>query len=460
MLIEARFISKEQLLEALSFQKQKNVKLGAALIELGYLKERDFTSFLARVPGIASIDLLSYEIPRELARVIPHELAAKYELIPLDKLKGSLSVAMACPLDRAAIEEVSKATGLKIRPLLSTRGDILVAIRRYYAQEADRLNHIFKLAEHSERGLQAIPEETRERPQTEDAAAKEILETVETEKTDRDLQSLTLLPMRSATAGAIRAAMTTTALTAERLADIVVMDPGATANVLSLANDGEHGFSHQVAALDFAVALVGLRNVARRLLSAPALDSTEAMFDSEAFSVQSLCSASIAKIVVKLLGSNETETAFTAGLLHNIGDLALHTLAPHMFSLIDRGLAPAELCHVERELLGVCHAEAGGQLADKWLLPASVADAIRHHHEPFMTGPHASVVTAVAIAAYFCTWDIQDEDRRKQTLTTVDRWLKRFPGATSLRADSILKAIHLDDIQRHWRERWAVGTTL
>lgn len=459
LLIEARYISPKQLMDALSYQKEKNLKLGAALIDLGYLKESEFTSFLAKLPGIASIDLLSYEIPRELINVLPRDLAAKYELIPLDRLRGSLSVAMAYPLDKAALEEVAQATGLKIRPLLATRGDVMVAIRRFYAHDTDRINHIYTLAGQSERGVtSASSAETHhtERTRSENEAAKDMAAAIESEPSAQGIHSVTLLPLRSNTASAIRSALATTSASVEKLSDILLMDPAAAANVLHLANDGENGFPRQVATLDFAVSLVGLRGAARGLLSAPSLETYHGLsfFDQEAHAIHSLCCASGAKIISNLLGGQETDATFTAGLLHHMGGLALYTLAPHMFNVVEQGLTTAELCAIEHELFGLSHAAAGGQLADSWSFPVNIADAIRYHHDPTEAERNNVTITAVAVAAAFCDWETQNHEQHKQTMARVNAWLKAFPADPSATAEALFKAIHLDEIQKHWRTKW------
>ncbi|MBI3368004.1 MAG: HDOD domain-containing protein [Burkholderiales bacterium] len=78
------------------------------------------------------------------------------------------------------------------------------------------------------------------------------------------------------------------------------------------------------------------------------------------------------------------ELAFTAGLLHDIGLLALATYFPDELSaaLAHSRAEDRSLDQVERPLLGCAHAEIGAAIVSHWRLPAELCDAVRHHHGP------------------------------------------------------------------------------
>ena len=121
--------------EALQVQRNNGGKVVEVLVSLGHLKIDDFINFLSRQPGIASIDLVHYQIPRTITELIPKELAVKHEVFPIVKMGKLLTIGMACPLDSATIAHIEEATGLRVKPILCSQHDIRIAIKNYYPSD-------------------------------------------------------------------------------------------------------------------------------------------------------------------------------------------------------------------------------------------------------------------------------------------------------------------------------------
>jgi type IV pilus assembly protein PilB len=136
LLIDAGFITKEQINEALKIQRASGKKLGEILIDEGFIQEKQMIEILEIQLGISHMDLEKYYIDAEIPRLINESLAKRHLLIPVKKEDNKLFVAMADPLNIFAMDDVKIATGLEVEAVIATRQDILNAIDQYYGKES------------------------------------------------------------------------------------------------------------------------------------------------------------------------------------------------------------------------------------------------------------------------------------------------------------------------------------
>ena len=97
LLVKEKVISQEQLEQALKTQRESNCRLGSALVRLGFLSEEDVTNFLSRQYGVPAINLSYFEIDPAVVKLIPHETARRYQILPLSRVGASLTIAMVDP---------------------------------------------------------------------------------------------------------------------------------------------------------------------------------------------------------------------------------------------------------------------------------------------------------------------------------------------------------------------------
>jgi len=135
-LIEANLITERQLQEALAEQRKSGHSLGYTLINKGYLQQEDLILFLETKLGIPYANLGNYVIDPQVVKLVPKDIAIRYQLIPLLKVKNTLTVAMLDPLDSFVIDSLEHTTGCEIKPLISTEEEISVAIERYYGESS------------------------------------------------------------------------------------------------------------------------------------------------------------------------------------------------------------------------------------------------------------------------------------------------------------------------------------
>jgi putative nucleotidyltransferase with HDIG domain len=178
------------------------------------------------------------------------------------------------------------------------------------------------------------------------------------------------------------------------------------ARTLRLANSAFYGVPGRVANIRDAVQILGLRAVGT-LLTTAAVSSQFGRpacpgFDFSAFWRHSIATAIAARTMARMRRLDD-DLAFTAGLLHDIGLLALATQFPAELGVAIRYAQETETPALDAEQLvsGTDHVAAGTAMVRHWHFPSQVIDVIKHHHAPnaaHSPGLGATVADAVHIA--------------------------------------------------------------
>jgi len=132
LLLERKIINERQLQKAISVQKEKGGLLGSILVLLGYASEEQIAQALTTQFGFPYLPLGNYEVDAGIVKLIPENVASQYNLIAIDKIGNSLTVAMSDPLNIHAIEDIELITNCKVQVFVSTQTDIKESIKRYY----------------------------------------------------------------------------------------------------------------------------------------------------------------------------------------------------------------------------------------------------------------------------------------------------------------------------------------
>lgn len=141
ILLEEGLLDEFQLKSALGYQKKWGGQLGKVLVDNHFVTEEALVKAVHKQTGVAIVDLTRLEIPDYLLRLVPLELANRYNLIPvrLDGAAGTsnevLVLAMSDPTNLEALDEVRFRTGKRTAPVLAGEGKIQSAIRRWYLNE-------------------------------------------------------------------------------------------------------------------------------------------------------------------------------------------------------------------------------------------------------------------------------------------------------------------------------------
>lgn len=189
---------------------------------------------------------------------------------------------------------------------------------------------------------------------------------------------------------------------AGRLARGLALDPALATKTLRLANSSIYGLSRQVHSLADAVAVLGVHNLRTMATAVGVVASFSALqcpgFEFRAFWRHSIGVAICARSLARQQSLDE-DTAFTLGLMHDVGRLALAASFPaEMAHALEHQRATDALpLDAERAVLGIDHAAVGAMLADHWRFAPALGLAIAGHHEP-PRSPHACLSDVLHVA--------------------------------------------------------------
>jgi len=137
VLLDEGVISKEQLDHALSEQKQGGQMLGEMLVDQGVIASAVLVRALANRLGMPGCQLRHGLIDPELLKLIGHEEAEHLKVIPMFRVRDTLTVAMAEPQSVPTIDRLRQITGCKVRPVLALQANISEFIQKYKAGNVD-----------------------------------------------------------------------------------------------------------------------------------------------------------------------------------------------------------------------------------------------------------------------------------------------------------------------------------
>ncbi|MCR4287079.1 MAG: type IV-A pilus assembly ATPase PilB [Deltaproteobacteria bacterium] len=159
LLLREKLITPDQLKNAIEEQKKSGGRLGYNLTRLGFISEKDLISFLSRQYGIPTIDLTSQEIEHEIVKLIPEDVAKKYQVVPVSRNGSTLVVAMADPSNIFAIDDIKFLTGYNVEPLVASDTAIKAAIEKYYEAPEDDFEFDGVLSETDDSEMEIVKEE-------------------------------------------------------------------------------------------------------------------------------------------------------------------------------------------------------------------------------------------------------------------------------------------------------------
>jgi putative nucleotidyltransferase with HDIG domain len=195
-----------------------------------------------------------------------------------------------------------------------------------------------------------------------------------------------------------------------RVIELISFDPGVTAGVLRVSNSACFAGATPVDSLAEAVGRLGFSQIYKLVLAATGarlLGTGQKGYGLNRGELwQHSVTAAVAAQMVARGGNADENLVFTAALLHDLGKIVLTEAIEERYSALvsESQNRQAALIELEKQLLGVQHAEIGGRLLERWNFPTTIVNAVWHHHEPEEAGADQQLASYVYLGnmiAYF-----------------------------------------------------------
>lgn len=272
------------------------------------------------------------------------------------------------------------------------------------------------------------------------------------------LQNIEDLPTISSAAMRVNALLQDMDTTARELAGVIEKDQSMSCKLLRLANSSFFGFSSRVSNIAHAVMILGFNTVLNAVLSMAVIDALGSKsklsgLDMTLFWRHSIGVAVVSRYLSRIAGGPRQETAFTAGILHDIGKVVMARFFTDDFVSLWQEIdgAPVSFKSAEKKYFAMGHDAIGAFLARKWNLPEALAAVVAQHHQPEIL-PNANALSLVVNAADAIVhihidgrqpaeqWPICNSAKLllAEKLRTIDQWLPGVQEEIEVACQSIL----------------------
>jgi len=271
----------------------------------------------------------------------------------------------------------------------------------------------------SEANPQPTPIPAAESTDTPDAAYKQILGLAEAPPppapslnaghtraaTLAKLAELEQIPALKALADNFTNALSKPDIDVDEIVSVISKDAALCLSILRMANSVEIGSRQRIDNLETAVQMLGVTRVRRAAEAVQILranESDKAVLDWCHLWIHSLATAIIAEKLADLLRAPNQQHIYLAGLLHDVGKIALSTLYPADYRniLIGTWLEGTRLATLERQCFGVEHSEVGAAFVTQNKMSLLIVQTVSHHSAPENATAHRSEVAIVNIANF------------------------------------------------------------
>lgn len=175
---------------------------------------------------------------------------------------------------------------------------------------------------------------------------------------------------------------------AKDLADFIINDPAISIRVLRLANSAYYGMSKKIDTISRAIVLIGFNEILSLILGMSVFSTLSKYRENSLIDMTKLWKHSVgvgfaARKIAQRKKINPNESTILAGLLHDIGKIIFSVYFPDEYNKVLKKAANGEssLYNIEKQILGLNHAEMAYLLMEYWNFPGYMRQPIRYHHD-------------------------------------------------------------------------------
>ncbi|HOO56333.1 MAG TPA: HDOD domain-containing protein [bacterium] len=192
------------------------------------------------------------------------------------------------------------------------------------------------------------------------------------------------------------------------LSEVIGMDQVVAGRILKAVNSAYYGFPRKIDTLSKAIVILGFNNVRSIALSVSVMDlfsgASPTKFNYSELWKHALGTAHCMRALARKHDPRSIEQYFVAGLLHDIGFIAMnHCFKEDFMNAVNSAIQQNRpFYEVEVEKFEFDHTDVGRFVADKWLLPGTLSQAIGLHHRPHEAEENIDIIYAVHVADIIC----------------------------------------------------------
>ncbi len=175
----------------------------------------------------------------------------------------------------------------------------------------------------------------------------------------------------------------------DKLAKVIGTDQALSVKLLKYCNSAEYGFSRKISTVNDAIARLGFKSfktIVFTIVSKSSLNREIRGYGLKSGEIwkNSISCAFYSRYLAELTDYVDPDQAFTAGMLRDIGKLALQEYVENDFKNIINAVNNEKIpfFKAEEKTLGVSHCHIGALLAERWSFPQVLVDAVKYHHCP------------------------------------------------------------------------------
>jgi HD-like signal output (HDOD) protein len=209
----------------------------------------------------------------------------------------------------------------------------------------------------------------------------------------------------------------------KKITQLISTDPALTTRLLQISNSGFFQLSKTINSVSESLAILGLSHVRSMAAAAASGASLKAVpgINLQQFWNYSLNVGKVSRSLAGVVRQNQ-QAAFTCGLIHAVGELALHLALPEKIAALNQEISPLDLGRYRAEMrdMGFSYAEVSAGYARKWQFPQPMVDALEHQCAPFEKDAYEPLAGVIHLA----TW----RARAKEAGLTQRALAVTFPG--------------------------------